>query len=145
MANLKNEYNSFLEDIQKNIKNPEDLEYVRKRFTVFLDFVLEHMDMILEYRKDEIEKMAKFQNDIFSKMNKLEKSVTNIEKDIYQEDEEGFEIICPYCNYNFTADLDESNSELECPECENIIELDWSAEKGIDSKKEQFTDEDEDM
>ena len=145
MANLKNEYNSFLEDIQKNIKNPEDLEYVTKRFTVFLDFVLDHMDMILEYRKDEIEKMKKFQDNIFSKMNKLEKSVNNIEKDIYQEDEDEFEIICPYCNYNFNADLDESNSELECPECENVIELDWSTENGIDSKKDYSSDEDEDM
>ena len=145
MANLKNEYNSFLEDIQKNIKDPEDLEYVTKRFTVFLDLVLDHMDMILEYRKDEIEKLAKFQNDISTKMNKLEKSVTNIEKDIYQEDEYDFEIICPYCNYSFMADLDESNFELECPECENVIELDWSAESGSDSSKDYLADEDEDM
>ena len=30
MALLKNEYKSFLDDIEKNIKDKEDLEYIKK-------------------------------------------------------------------------------------------------------------------
>ena len=40
MGNLKNEYKSFLDDIEKNIKNKEDLEYVKERFADFMDIVL---------------------------------------------------------------------------------------------------------
>ena len=48
------------------------------------------------------------------------------EKDIYDEDGFDFEIVCPYCNYEFIIDLDENKSEIECPECKNMIELDWT-------------------
>ena len=37
-----------------------------------------------------------------------------------------FEIVCPYCNYEFIADIDEHEDEILCPECNNPIELDWS-------------------
>ena len=47
MGILKNEYKSFLDDIEKNIKNKEDLEYIKGRFSSFLDIVLDQMDSIL--------------------------------------------------------------------------------------------------
>ncbi len=145
MGNLKNEYNSFLEDIQKNIKDPQDLEYITKKLNSFLDVVLEQMDRVLDYRKDEIKRMEEVQKKLDNKMGRLEETVQNIEKDIYQDDEYDFEITCPYCNYGFIADLDETNSELECPQCENMIELDWSTESGADLQKGYLSDEDEDM
>jgi len=37
-----------------------------------------------------------------------------------------FEIVCPYCEYEFVIDANEDKKEVECPECKNIIELDWS-------------------
>ena len=33
-----------------------------------------------------------------------------------------------YCNYEFIADVDENKTEIECPECKNMIELDWSGD-----------------
>ncbi len=145
MGNLKNEYNSFLDDMQKNIKNKEDLDYITKRFGSFLDVVLGQMDKVLDYRKDEIERLEIVQKKLYNKISKIEETVNTIEKDIYQEDGYDFEITCPYCNYGFIADLDETNSELECPQCENVIELDWSTESGPDSQKGYVSDEDEDM
>jgi len=35
MGSIKNEYKSFLDDIEKNIKNKEDLEYIKKRLSSF--------------------------------------------------------------------------------------------------------------
>ena len=58
MKNIKNEYKSFLDDIEKNIKNKEDLEYVKKRFTAFLDPVLDEINSIIEYKKEEVEDLA---------------------------------------------------------------------------------------
>ena len=39
MGMLKDNYTSFLKDIEENMKNKEDLEYVKKRFADFLDIV----------------------------------------------------------------------------------------------------------
>lgn len=128
MKNIKNEYKSFLDDIEKNIKNKEDLEYVKKRFTAFLDQVLDEINSIIEYKKEEVEELEKRQQEIERKMSKMQSIIDNIEKDIYAEDGFDFEIICPYCNHEFIIDVDENKTEIECPECNNLIELDWSGD-----------------
>ena len=70
------------------------------------------------------------QTELQEKINKVESSVNEIEKDIYMEDEEEFEfqITCPYCNHDFVTELTNSTQEIECPECKNMIELDWNDE-----------------
>ena len=86
MKNIKNEYKGFLDDIEKNIKNKEDLEYVKKRFTAFLDPVLDEINSIIEYKKEEVEELEKRQQEIERKMSKMQSVIDNIEKDIYAED-----------------------------------------------------------
>ena len=125
MGTIKTEYKSFLDDIEKNIKNKEDLEYVKKRFSSFLDVMLEQIDYIMDYKKAEIDKLEKTQKEIEERMSKMQQVIDNIEKDIYDEGFD-FEITCPYCNYEFFIDVDENKTEVECPECKNMIELDWS-------------------
>ena len=71
-------------------------------------------------------KIEKNQKNIEEKLNILQKSVNGIENDIYEDDYE-FEIICPYCNTEFVADIT-SKTNIQCPECNNIIELDWNAD-----------------
>ncbi len=153
MGNIKNEYKSFLDDIEKNIKNKEDLEYIKKRFASFTDIMLDQMDYIMDYKKEEIEKLEKTQKQIEEKMSKMQNVIDNIEKDIYTEDGFDFEIVCPYCNYEFIIDVDENKTEIECPECKNIIELDWTGDLSDDDKGCQGNchgcngcqDEDDDM
>ena len=128
MRKLKNEYKSFLDDIEKNIKNEEDLEYIRKRFASFLDIVIEEIDYILDYKQEEMDKIENTQNQLTAKIGQMQQVIDNIEKDIYAEDGFDFEIVCPYCNYEFIIDVDENKTEIECPECQNVIELDWSGE-----------------
>ena len=113
MGKLKNAYNSFLDDIEKNIKNKDDLE-------------LNEMDYIVSYKEEEMKKLESKQNKIDNQMAQMQQVIDNIERDIYSEDGFDFEIICPYCNYEFIIDVDEDKTEIECPECRNIIELDWS-------------------
>ena len=128
MGVLKDNYTSFLNDIEKNIKDKEDLDYIKIRFSQFVDVVLDQMDHIMEYKKEEISTLEKRQKEIETKMDKMEDIINNIEKDIYAEDGFDFEIICPYCNYEFMIDVDENKTEIECPECNNIIELDWTGD-----------------
>ncbi len=126
MGSIKNEYKSFLDDIEKNIKNKEDLEYIKKRLSSFVDVILEKVDDIANYRKEEIEQLEERQNEIEEKMSKMQGIIDNIEKDIYAEEGFDFEIVCPYCENEFLIDVDENKTEVECPECNNVIELDWT-------------------
>ncbi len=135
MRKLKNEYKSFLDDIEKNIKDKEDLDYIKKRFTSFVDVVLEEMDYIMDFKQEEMEKLEDTQNQLSAKIDQMQQVVDNIEKDIYSEDGFDFEIVCPYCNYEFIIDVDENKTEIECPECQNVIELDWSGD--IDGEEQE--------
>ncbi len=126
MGSIKNEYKSFLDDIEKNIKNKEDLEYIKKRLSSFVDVIVEKVDDIANYRKEEIEQLEERQNEIEEKMSKMQGIIDNIEKDIYAEEGFDFEIVCPYCENEFIIDVDENKTEVECPECNNVIELDWT-------------------
>lgn len=80
----------------------------------------------LEAIEKSLVELSKRQNNIENKMGKVEKIVDSIEKDIYLDNEYDLEIVCPYCNYSFSLDSDEIKNEIECPECKNIIELDWN-------------------
>ena len=156
MNDLKNEYKSFLDDIEKNIKNKEDLEYIKVRFASFLDVVLDKLEYIADYKTSELKRLEEQQDKIEAKMSKMQNVIDNIEKDIYTDEGYDFEIVCPYCNSEFMIDMDENKKEIECPDCRNIIELDWSGD--VDDRPENNdcqgnchgchgceTDEDDDM
>lgn len=128
MAKLREEYSKFLEDIEKNLKNKEDLEYVKVRFSMFVDKVIDEMDMLVDYKEQKMNEIEEKQKEIDEKMSKMQQIIDNIEKDIYSDEGFDFEIICPYCDNQFVIDVDEDKTEVECPVCNNIIELDWTGE-----------------
>ena len=64
MGLLKNEYKSFLDDIEKNIKNKEDLDYIKERFVSFMDIVLNEMDRIMEYKEEKMEQLENTQKQL---------------------------------------------------------------------------------
>ena len=134
MSILKDEYKNFLDDIESNIKNKEDLEYIKKRFADFVDKVLNHIDYIVGYKKQEIENLEDTQKQLIERIDKMQRVIDNIEKDIYSDERFDFEIVCPYCNYEFVVDMDEEKTEIECPECKNMIELDWSGDPSDDDE-----------
>ena len=134
MSILKDEYKNFLDDIESNIKNKEDLEYIKKRFADFVDKVLNHIDYIVGYKKQEIENLEDTQKQLIERIDKMQRVIDNIEKDIYSDEGFDFEIICPYCDNQFVIDVDEDKTEVECPVCNNIIELDWSGDPSDDDE-----------
>ena len=134
MSILKDEYKNFLDDIESNVKNKEDLEYIKKRFADFVDKVLNHIDYIVGYKKQEIENLEDTQKQLIERIDKMQRVIDNNEKDIYSDEGSDFEIVCPYCNYEFVKDMDEEKTEIECPECKNMIELDWSGDPSDDDE-----------
>ncbi len=126
MSDLKREYKSFMEDIEKNIENPKDLEYIKDRAADLFTNILQQLDEIINFKEEKVESIVKRQDELEEKFNKVQGIVNNIENDIYVEDGFDFEIICPYCENEFVIDEDDNRTEVQCPECKNIIELDWS-------------------
>ena len=152
MAQLKNEFKKFMDDIEKNIENPKDLEYIKSRTSEFLTVVLEEMESMINNKEEKLDKLEKVQQELENKMDKMQEIMSNIEKDIYSDEGFDFEIVCPYCNNSFVVDIDDENSEIECPECHNIIELDWTGDidgeggcKGGCSHCDGCPDDDDDM
>ena len=130
MSDIKGKYKKILEDLEQNIKDPEDLIYAKEKFIevamIFMD-IIDRLTALTDARIKEIEEK---QEEIDSKISTVQSMVDEIEGDIYEEDEGyEFEIVCPYCNYEFTTDItDEEKDEIKCPKCNNIIERDWNSD-----------------
>jgi len=149
MADLSKEYRRIMKQIDERFSNEEERMFIKERFSditmMYLD-IIDKLTSIAEMRLDELEKK---QLEIENKMSNVTDTVEEIENDIYDENAFDFEIVCPYCNHEFVADIDvEEKTEMECPECHNIIELDWGSEEEKEKqpeKNEPEQAEDEDM
>lgn len=154
MSDLSTRFQDIMKDIENNISNEKDLEFINKKITEISMLYMEVLSGMNEVIQNKIENIEKVQNSIETKVNKIQTSIAGIENDIY-DDGYDFEIICPYCNNEFTADI-ESKSDIRCPECQNVIELDWNGEESgcsgscsscssnCGAELEDFDDEDDD-
>ena len=106
MSDLKGKYKKILEDLENNIKNPEDLVYAKEKFMeltlIFMD-IIDRLTLLTDAR---IKEMEERQEEINNRINNVQSAIDEIEGDIYEDDENyEFEIVCPYCNYEFTTDI----------------------------------------
>ena len=90
---------------------------------------IDELDKVMELSQKRVNQVYENQKMIEKKMAELEKGMNTIEKELFVEDEYDFEIVCPYCNYEFLTDINSNKKEVECPECHNVIELDWNQEE----------------
>lgn len=159
MSDLKNHYQAILKDLENHFQNEDDKAFVLNKFQelsmMFMD-VIDRLTYLTDIRIKEVEER---QQEIDNRIETVKKAVEGIENDIYEDDEAyEFEIVCPYCNHEFVADINsEENAEVECPECNNIIELDWNEDEGCggccshcdgceeDDDDSEHDDNDEDM
>ena len=129
MSVLNDNYKRIISEIEGKISNPEELEFVKEKVSELSMVFMEVIDNLTNITDEKIKQIEQKQKEIENKITKVESTVNNIESDIYtEEDNFDFEIVCPYCNYEFVAQIDGKN-EISCPECNNIIELDWNDEE----------------
>lgn len=128
LKNLRKEMNEFIEDLKNNIKDNKELDYLLSRTEKLYDTVFSTMEKIMDFKEDEMKELETRQKEQNKKMDDLVLRMKELYNDIYDEDYCDFEIVCPYCNHAFDANIDENITEIACPECENIIELDWNEE-----------------
>lgn len=124
MSELSNRYAQIIKDLQNNIKDQEDKEFVISKIQELSMMFIDIIDRLTSLSDLKIKEVEAKQKEINEKMLKIQKVVDEIESDIYE-----FEIICPYCNHEFTTEISsEISTDVECPECHNTIELDWNGE-----------------
>ena len=146
MANLKKRFKEILDDIEKNIKNKDDLEYIKSQIYNVSILFLDELDKLAEFNFNKLSVMLDREKELYKKVSKMEKIISNLEKEVFSSTEGDFEIVCPYCNAEFVENLeDNTDREIKCPECGNTIELDWNEdiEYDEDSDQEEYYNEDE--
>ena len=125
LEDFKKEMMQFIDDMENNIKDKKTLAYMIKRTEKLFDTIMDTMNKIIEYKQKEISNLEIRQDKQQERMDELDERLKFMYDDIY-EDEEDFEIVCPYCNFKFDAVIDKNEKEIVCPECRNVIELDWN-------------------
>ena len=132
MSVLGDNYKRIIAELETRISNPEDLKFVKEKFVELSTMFLDVMESFAEKTDAKISKLEEKQHSIEKKIAEVENAVDEIETDMYEEDDEDnsyeFEIVCPYCNHEFVAEIAGKN-EVICPECNNTIELEWNEEE----------------
>ena len=129
MSELNSKYKQILSDIEEKITNKEEQEFVKEKISDLSILFIDIIDKLTSLTNDRLERLEDNQIEFNKRLLKVQKVLDNIENDIYSDDSYEFEIVCPYCNHEFTTDIDtEIEEEIECPECHNMIELDWNEE-----------------
>lgn len=132
MSNFDLDFENVLKNLKENIKDEDDLDIAKvevfRLYNMFLDSLTEQEQTL----NKKLLAIAESQLHVEEEIRNISKSLKNIEKDIYMDDEVededcDVEIKCPYCNKTFTAKMSEltETEEIKCPECKNMIELDW--------------------
>ena len=129
MSELSKKYREIMDEIENKITDEEKLKFVKSKISevsvIFIDLI-DRMSEIIDERITDIEDGQK---NIEKKLTKIETVIDAIDKDIYDESDTEFEIVCPYCNNEFISEINyEGENEIECPECHNIIEIDINAD-----------------
>ena len=138
MSVLSDNYKRIITELEDKISNPEELEFVKEKFMELSTMFVEILDNFTEKTDAKITQLEQKQQYIEEKIAQVEGAVDEIETDIYDEENEEedgsyeFEIVCPYCNHEFVAEI-AGKDEVICPECNNTIELDWNEEDEQDS------------
>lgn len=130
MSNLNVKFKKILEDLEQNIKNKEDLEYIKVQIFNLYNMFFDEINRIEEMTATRMETIAGSQAVLQEKVEKLESELKSMEKELYIDEDSDFSITCPYCNNEFIVECEDLKDEIECPECNNIIELDWGEECG---------------
>lgn len=129
MSELSNKYREIINEIDEKITDEEQLNFVKTKLSEMSIIFIDIIDRMSEVVNEKIIDIENGQKNIEKKLAKVENTINTIEKDIYDEEDNESEIVCPYCNNEFFADLNEyDENEIECPECHNIIELDLNSD-----------------
>lgn len=125
-SEFKKEIHLFYKEIEKVVEGEEKQNYLKLKFLKFIEGNIARFEEETEKREEKLKELENKSDMMESTISEIRSIIKYIENDFYgEEDEDSFEITCPYCNYEFEADIEDNIDEIRCPDCNNIIGLDW--------------------
>ncbi len=126
MSKLQDKFKAIISKIEERITDQEELDFIKEQIADLSMIYIDELNKIMDLSERRVNQIYENQKIIEKKMLELEKGMNTIEKELFVEEEYDFEIVCPYCNYEFLTDINSNKKEIKCPECHNTIELDWN-------------------
>ncbi len=140
MPKMNETYKKIIETLEKNIKKEEEFYLAKEQIDNIIKDIIEDYDTMFERYDEKIRDLEETQAESMKKIDNLENRVKYFEKMLEMEDYDIF-ITCPYCGYEFQTDYDEDVSEIPCPECGRIIDIDWSENDDSDEDEDESEEE----
>lgn len=119
---LNKKFKEVIKNLEENISNKQDLLYAKSQVTELSMTYLDELQRMESTYRQKIDSCSQ-------RLDGLEMQIQRLDNEIFQDDD--FDdadlepIKCPYCNTNFFIEFDNTKKEIQCPDCKNIIELDW--------------------
>lgn len=131
MSKLQEDFNAIIAKIEERITDEEELGFIKQQIIDVSMLYINELNKVIDISERRVNQVVENQRILEKKQNEIESTLSNMEKEFFIDDEEyDFEIVCPYCNYEFVSDIASDIKEVECPECHNMIELDWNEDEG---------------
>jgi len=118
---LNNKFKEVIKNLDKNIKSKEDLTFAKAQVTELTMAYIDDLEKLESVYKEKVEICEQ-------RIESLETDIHRIEDEVFQDEYEDMDlepIKCPYCSTNFFIEFDSTKKEIRCPDCKNMIELDW--------------------
>lgn len=119
---LNKKFKEVINNLEDNIENRNDLNYAKSQITELTMLYLDELEKIESVYKQRLLIFEQRLNGLEHQMQRLDNEIFQAEMD---EETDLEPIKCPYCNSNFFIEFDDTKKEISCPDCKNIIELDW--------------------
>lgn len=130
MSKLQEDFNAIIAKIEERITDEELLNFLKQQIADISMLYINELNKVMDLSERRVNQVVENQRVLEKKQQELEMALNNMEKELFVSEEEyDFEIVCPYCNYEFVSDIATDIKEVECPECHNMIELDWNGEE----------------
>jgi len=112
---ISKKYNEILKNLENNMESKKDFNLAKSAIS---DLSISYIDEITKLTDGYNSKVSDFE----ARLVALEKEFSDVEVSEIHLTEN---ISCPYCNFEFSVEYDDTNHEITCPKCNNLIELDW--------------------
>ena len=86
MSDINGKYKQILQDLENNIQDPEELNFVKEKFSELSMMFVDMLDRVTKLTDMKIQEIEAKQQNITERLNNVQKAVDGIESDIYEED-----------------------------------------------------------
>ncbi len=128
MSNFGEQYRRIIETLENTIKDEKKLNLAKEQLDTMVQSIVDDCNLMIDKYDEKIAFIEKTNTKNEEKLKELERKINDFEKMIELEEYDIF-ITCPYCGFEFQTEYDDEIKEIPCPECQEIIEIDWDEDE----------------